>query len=73
MQPPLHREATAHAAYSLMRVLEPLKEVLISVADRASALVLKGQHGVMHVPACGEFFDFIWLNKAYVLKKRRWP
>lgn len=62
--------AAKHAIYALVTLIAALREAIDSVccaARTASPL------GTSSVPNMKEFFQFAWVNRQYVTRKRRWP
>jgi hypothetical protein len=63
----------SYAVYRLFKILSPLKETLSDVADEAVQLNQREDGNVWHIPYMREFFDFICTNKAFTLRRKRWP
>ena|ERR1051326_61488 len=67
--PGLHNEALKHAVLYLMKFLSPIRDLISDLTHKAYTLGLP----VPPFPQMHEFLDWISDDRAYVLRKRRWP
>lgn len=68
--PRLHEQGTRFAILRLIRILAPIRELLKDI----SQVAFYGQdYTSPPVPLMGEFLEWIWDDRSYVLRKRRWP
>lgn len=65
--------ASKHAVFALVSLIEALREVLEQVTDAAQSVNRKISPSIPTVPHMTEFFQFAWADRAYVMRKRRWP
>jgi hypothetical protein len=67
--PGLHDLAVKYAILRIINVLAPIRDLISDVSHKAYAL------GVSKPPCpqMQEFLEWIWDDKAYVLRKKRWP
>lgn len=68
--PGLHEQATRYAILRVVNILVPIKELLTCISQEA--FYHKGFSNPS-VPLMGEFLDWMWDDRSYVLRKRRWP
>ena len=68
--PGLHEQAARFAVLRLIKILAPIRDLLSSIS--LTAFYHKG-FSSPPVPLMGEFLDWIWDDRSYVLRKRRWP
>jgi hypothetical protein len=66
--PGLHEIASRHAVYRLIQVLDPIKGLLSTLSGEARQLSSEPI-----VPDMHEFLEWVWSDRAYVLRKKRWP
>ena len=71
--PQLQDIGAKHAVYHVMAILSPLKEILKSVTHSAVRAHTDSDRSKPKVPFMGEFLDFIWFDKSYILRKKKWP
>jgi hypothetical protein len=67
--PGLHDEAIKYAVLYLMTFLSPIRDLISDLSHKAYTLGLP----VPPFPQMQEFLDWISDDRAYVLRKRRWP
>jgi hypothetical protein len=67
--PGLHDEAIKHAVLYLMKFLSPIRDLISDLSHKAYTLGIP----VPPFPQMQEFLDWISDDRAYVLRKRRWP
>lgn len=71
-QPQLQDMAANYAVYYVICLIDPLREILSFVTDNARRVNI--ELGLPDaVPYMTEFLDWAWLNKPYILRKKRWP
>lgn len=66
--PDLHEIASRHAVYRIIQVLDPIKQLLSMLSGVARPLSSESM-----VPDMHEFLEWVWSDRAYVLRKKRWP
>jgi len=64
------REANPYLMWRMIQILDPMKALLW---DLSSACQEREKKRVPSVPYMVEFLDFIYPEKAIVLRKKRWP
>jgi hypothetical protein len=67
--PHLHDEAIKYAVLYLMKFLSPIRDLISDLSHKGYTLGLP----VPPFPQMQEFLDWISNDRAYVLRKRRWP
>jgi hypothetical protein len=67
--PGLHDLAVKYAILRIIKVLAPIRDLISDVSHRAYALGISKPP----FPQMQEFLEWIWDDKAYVLRKKRWP
>ena len=72
-EPRLQAEANRYVVWHIVLLIAPLKELVIELARKASEINLKHTTSVMHIPEMSEFFSFLLVDRAYILRKKRWP
>ena len=65
--------ASKHAIFSLVVLIEQLREVLGSVTVAAHEAERPEGTNSPSVPYMTEFFSFAWSERSVVMKKKRWP
>jgi len=65
--------ASKHAIFSLVVLIEQLREVLGSVTVAAHEAERPEGTNSPSVPCMTEFFSFAWSERSVVMKKKRWP
>jgi hypothetical protein len=68
----LHDLAARHAVYRVFKLLKPLRDLLGEVTDKALD-VNQRLSSEPAVPYMREFLDFVSLDKASILKRKKWP
>jgi hypothetical protein len=71
--PQLQDIGAKYAVFHIMNLLAQLKGLLENVTHIAVLAHSDEQREKPIVPFMGEFLDFIWLDKRYILRKKRWP
>lgn len=65
--------ASKYLVWEVCTLLAPLRDSVVSAGYAADAVAVSiNPHGD-RVPVLSEFFDFLWLDRKYVLRKKRWP
>lgn len=72
-EPRLHELAARSAVWHLVQLIAAIREVVVAVGDSATVVGQAQTTNVMNIPMMNEFLTFAWLNKAWVMKKKRWP
>lgn len=66
--------AARYANYALVTLIAALREVIESVSEACWKVETElGFNDTAHIPHMREFFDFAWIDKNHVLRKRKWP
>lgn len=72
-EPRLLAEANRYVGWYIVLLIAPLKELVIELSHKASEINLKQTTAIRHIPEMSEFFSFLFVDRAYVLRKKRWP
>jgi hypothetical protein len=67
--PGLHDQAVKHAVLYIVKLVSPLRDLISDVSHKAYAL----GGSVPAWPQMQEFLDWIWDDRVFVLRKKRWP
>ena len=70
---PLHNAGAPHMILHLYGLLRPLREALERSSDAAQRVNHDVRPAVAAVPYMNDFLIFLTLDRATVLKKKRWP
>ena len=70
---PLHAVGAPHVVWRLYQLLQPVRRALAVATDDAGATNRRLLGARAAVPFMAEWLDFLGYERAYVLKKRRWP
>lgn len=65
--------ASKYVIYSLVILIEELREVLGSVTYAAHEVERLAGNSSPSVPHMTEFFSFAWSERNVVMRKRQWP
>lgn len=65
--------AAKHLVFELLSMLAPLRDFIVESDHNAHRIAATQRRGLALIPDMSEFFDFIWLNRNWVLRKKRWP
>ena len=68
---PQYASAAPHAVWHVMRVINAVYETMREGCHEAQSI--QSRSSPMEIPYMNEFFRFLSNERAYVLKKRRWP
>jgi len=68
--PQLQDAAAPHAVYYVTSVIHVLREVLNAISMGAYQVTAGGPAAI---PDMGEFFHWLWMDRASILRKKRWP
>lgn len=71
--PKLHVLAASHIVWHLIQLIASIRQVVADFARNAANAGQTKDPTCMHIPDMTEFITFAWLNRAWVMKKRRWP
>lgn len=66
--PGLHEQAVRFAVLRLVKILSPLRDLLAALSYEAYGL-----EPVPAFPQMHEFLEWLWDDRQYVLRKRKWP
>ncbi|WP_167352700.1 hypothetical protein [Marinobacter adhaerens] len=66
--PGLHEQSARFAVLRIIKLLAPLRDLLAEVSHGAY-----GQGPVPAFPQMQEFLEWLWDDRQYVLRKRKWP
>ncbi|WBG62201.1 hypothetical protein [Pseudomonas citronellolis] len=66
--PGLHDQAVRYAVLRLINIISPIRDL---IAERSS-VAFYGDFGSLS-PLMGEFLEWLWNDRGYVLRKKRWP
>ncbi len=67
--PSLHDQAVKHAVLHIINILSPLRDLISSLSHRGYGLGLS----IPAFPQMQEFLPWLWNDRQYVLRKKRWP
>ena len=65
--------ASKYLVWEICTLLSPLRDSVVSAGYAAVAVAVSINPQGDRVPVLSEFFDFLWLDRKYVLRKKRWP
>jgi hypothetical protein len=65
--PGLHEQSVRYAVLRLVKLLAPIKELIEELSH-----AVYGAGPVPAIPQMHEFLDWLWDNREYVLRKRKW-
>jgi len=68
--PGLHEQGVRFAVLRLIKFLAPIRDLL---RDISQAALCVNDSPKQAVPFMEEFLDWVWDDRSYVLRKRRWP
>jgi hypothetical protein len=71
--PKLHALAASHIVWHLIQLIASIRQVVAGSARNAANAGQTKDPNCMHIPDMTEFITFAWPNRAWVMKKRRWP
>lgn len=66
--PGLHEQSARFAVLRIIRLLAPIRDLLAEVSCGAYGL-----GPILAFPPMQEFLEWLWIDRQYVLRKRRWP
>jgi len=72
-KPALLDSASKHLVWELLLILAPLRDFIVESGHASEQTVAGRNRNIANVPNLSEFFEFIWLDRDYALKKKRWP
>lgn len=62
-----------YLVWEICTLLSPLRDSVVSAGYAADAVAASINPQGDRVPTLSEFFDFLWLDRKYVFRKKRWP
>lgn len=68
-----HNIVASYAVWHVMEIISVLKDVLVKITWAAQGLNQAQSPELTHIPFMNEFFNFVWVDKQWVMRKRRWP
>jgi len=71
--PRLQAEAARHATWHVVRLIYPLIELIGNLARSAISVDQASGSELANIPYMYEFYNFLWLDKQHILRKKRWP
>ncbi|MCQ4166391.1 hypothetical protein [Tahibacter harae] len=71
--PALHDEAAKHAVWIMIQALEPLTDAVGRAGAAAESASRANSASQLQIPDMPEFFYFLYPDRQYVLRKKRWP
>lgn len=72
-EPKMLDAASKHLVWDLLSLLAPLRDFIVETGHTADQTSAARSGSTAHIPNMSEFFEFIWLDRNYVLRKKRWP
>tara|TARA_R110002050_G_scaffold42079_1_gene101628 strand:+ start:73 stop:885 length:813 start_codon:yes stop_codon:yes gene_type:complete len=66
--PELHQQAVRFAVLRLVKLLSPIRDLLGTVSHESYGL-----GPVPAIPQMQEFLEWLWNDRQYVLRKKKWP
>jgi hypothetical protein len=72
-EPALVNAASKYVTWEVVSLMAPIRDVVVKAGYSADSTPAAANRSVANVPTMSEFFDFLWLDRKYVLRKRRWP
>ena len=67
--PGLHDQAVKFAVYRIVTILSPIRDLISAVCQEAYGLGV----AVRPFPQMQEFLEWLWNDRQYVLRKKKWP
>lgn len=67
--PNLYESATKHAVYRVIQFLDPLRKLISELSHHAYS----AESGSPPFPQMQEFLEWLWNDRAHILRKKRWP
>lgn len=71
--PRLYDEAARHIVREVVQFLGPLGDFIVAAGHNAGQLRVGRPRTTAHVPNISEFYEFLCIDRSYVLRKKRWP
>ena len=71
--PRLYDEAARFVIWELVQFLGPLRDFIVAAGNNAAQLRVGQGRTTANVPDMSEFYEFLWVDRNYVLRKKRWP
>lgn len=72
-EPAILDAASKYMVWEVLTLLSPLRDATAEAGKAAHHIATSVVRNGERVPVLREFFDFIWLDRKYALRKKRWP
>lgn len=72
-EPSVLDKASKHLVWEVITLLGPLRDAVVQIGEAVDRIAASRQPPGDRLPYLNEFFDFIWVNRQYVMRKKRWP
>lgn len=72
-EPSLLDAASKHLVWEVVTLLGPLRDAVVLSGSAVDSIAASKDPLGDRVPDLSEFFNFIWVNRTDVLRKKRWP
>jgi len=70
--PRIYDLAAPHVIWEMLLLLAPMRDFVVAAAHAAAQLAqARGPEQV--IPFMAEFFEFIWLERSWQMRRKRWP
>ncbi len=72
-QPALLDAIAKLITWELISLIAPSRDCVVEAGHAADRTQAARDGTLMNIPAMSEYFDFLWLDRQYVFRKRKWP
>jgi hypothetical protein len=72
-KPRLFDEASRFLTWDLIRLVHPIKDAVVKLSEDARQLAPPTGNRPMRIPYMHEFYSFLYLNRKYNIRKKKWP
>ncbi|MEA1031061.1 hypothetical protein T3A99_21065 [Pseudomonas sp. N-137] len=72
-EPSLLDVASKYLVWEVVTLLGPLRDAVVESGHAVDTIAASKAPSGDRVPDLADFFNFIWVNRPYVLRKKRWP
>jgi hypothetical protein len=72
-EPSVLDAASKYLIWEICTLLAPLRDCVVSAGYAVDAVAVSIDPNGDRVPTLREFFDFLWLDRKSVFRKKRWP
>lgn len=72
-KPRLFDEASKYLTWDLIRLIHPIKEAVVALSEEARQIASPGGRGPVRIPWMHEFYSFLYPDRKYHMRKRKWP